>query len=81
MTRVQVPYTSWRGGYKGVVPLGTSGQVSDAKSKSIDPGFDYTPADFNDGAFSNFSGNSNRRVDPGFQFTDADFKQPNGRPY
>jgi hypothetical protein len=31
-------------------------------SLSVDPGFDFLPADFNDGAsFVNFSGNSNNR--------------------
>ncbi len=70
---------------RGVVPhtAGTSGtQVSDVKSKSVDPGFDYMPADFNDGAaFLNFSGNIASRADPGFQFTDTDFIQSNGHPY
>jgi hypothetical protein len=75
--RIPVGAVATRGLFR--ILLGT---VSDVKSKSIDPGFEYTPADFNDGAaFSNFSGNSNRRVDPGFQFSDADFKQPNGSPY
>jgi hypothetical protein len=31
-------------------------------SLSVDPGFDFLPSDFNDGAsFINFSGNSNSR--------------------
>jgi hypothetical protein len=63
--------------------LGTLGtQVSDVKSRSVDPGFHFQPSDFNDGgAFSNFSGNTSSRADPGFQYSDNDFLQPNGKPY